>query len=44
MSDQDYNEPYGFLSRLIDAIFNFLVALGVIAFAGIVGYLWAMYI
>ena len=40
----DYNEPYTTLQRVADAVFNFLVALGVIAFSGISGYLWAMYL
>lgn len=43
-NDINYNQPYGFIQRVIDAIFNFLTAVGVIAFAGIVGYLWARYI
>ena len=41
MTDQDYNEPYSTIQRIVDVVFNFLTALGVIAFAGAAGYLWA---
>lgn len=40
----DLNRPYSVVSRVVDAVFNFLTALGVIAFAGIAGYLWATYL
>ena len=44
MTDQDYNEPYSTMQRIIDAIVNFLVAIGAVAFAGIVGYFWARFL
>jgi hypothetical protein len=40
----DNNEPYTVLHRIVDAVFNFLTAVGVIAFAGIAGYLWSKYL
>jgi hypothetical protein len=41
---EDYNPPYTALQRIIDAIFNFLTTLGVIAAAGLAGYLWARFV
>jgi hypothetical protein len=38
------NEPYSTMSRIIDAVFNFLTAVGVIAFAGVVGYFYARFL
>ena len=38
------NEPYSIMSRIVDAIFNFLVSVGVVAFAGLLGYLYARYL
>ena len=40
----DDNEPYSLMSRIVDIVFNFFTAVGVIAFAGICGYLWARYL
>ena len=40
----DCNQPYSMLSRIMDIVFNFLTADGVIAAAGIAGYIWARYI
>ena len=44
MTDQDYNEPYTTIQRVIDAIGNFLVAIGAVAFAGICGYFYARFL
>jgi hypothetical protein len=44
MTDQDYNEPYSTISRIVDAIFNLLTAIGAVAFAGICGYFYARYL
>ena len=44
MTDQDYNEPYSTISKITDAIFNFLTAIGAVAFAGICGYFWARFL
>ena len=38
------NPPYSTISRIVDIIFNFLTAVGVIAFAGVCGYLWARFV
>ena len=43
MEDVD-NPPYNMISRIVDVIFNFLTAVGVIAFAGICGYLYAKFL
>ncbi len=40
MTDQDYNEPYTMLDRLINIILNILTAVVLLAFAGACGYLW----
>ena len=34
------NEPYSFMSRVVDAIWNFLTAVGLIAACGALGYWW----
>lgn len=34
------NQPYSFLSRVMDAVWNFLTALGLIAACGVLGYWW----
>ena len=38
------NQPYTTLQRVVDIVFNFLTAVGVITFAGIVGYLYARFV
>lgn len=43
-NDLSNNEPYTTLQRVVDIVFNFLTAVGVITFAGIVGYLYARYL
>ena len=43
-NDLDRNEPYTTMQRITDVIFNFLTAIGVVAFAGIVGYFWARFL
>jgi hypothetical protein len=40
----DCNEPYSTIQRIADVIFNFLTAIGAVAFAGIVGYFWARFL
>ena len=40
----DCNEPYTTIQRVIDAIVNFLVAIGAVAFAGICGYFWVRFV
>lgn len=54
MNDYDYDitndvaydtlQPYTFIARIVDIVFNFLTAVGVIAFAGIAGYFYARYL
>jgi hypothetical protein len=44
MTDRDYNEPYTTVSRIVDAVFNFLTAIGAVAFAGICGYFYARFL
>ena len=41
---EQINAPYGTIERIIDAIVNFLVAIGAVAFAGICGYFWARFL
>ena len=43
-NDVNYNQPYTMINRVIDTIFNFLTAIGAVAFAGVLGYLWARYV
>lgn len=38
------NEPYVSIDKCIDTVFNFLAAIGAIAFAGIAGYFYARYL
>ena len=42
LTDKEIEKAYN-STQGIDAIFNFLTAVGVIAFAGAMGYLWARY-
>lgn len=42
-NDVAHNQPYTFMQRVLDTILNFLMAVGFIAFAGIVGYLYSRY-
>lgn len=44
MTDQDYNEPYSTIERVVDTIVNFLVTIGAVAFAGICGYFYARFL
>ena len=43
-NDVNYNQPYTFMSRVVDAIFNFLAAIGFIAFAAGCGYLYSRFV
>ena len=43
-NDLNGNEPYTTVQRVIDVIFNFLTAVGVIAAAGIAGYFYARFV
>ena len=43
-NDLNSNPPYSWIGRLVDIVFNFLTAVGVITFAGIVGYLYARFV
>ena len=40
-NDLNDNQPYTLLSRIVDIIWNFFTAVGVIAAAGIAGYFYA---
>jgi hypothetical protein len=42
-NDLNVNQPYSTVQRIVDIIFNFLTAVGVIAFAGFAGYMWTRY-
>ena len=41
---EQINEHYSSIDRIVDAIVNFLVAIGAVAFAGICGYFWARFL
>jgi hypothetical protein len=40
----DHNQPYTLLQKVVDVVFNFLTAVGVIAAAGIAGYVYVRYL
>ena len=40
----EHNEPYSTISHIVDAIFNFLTAIGAVALAGICGYFYARFL
>ena len=43
-NDVNSNQPYTMINRVIDTIFNFLTAIGAVAFAGICGYFYARFL